>query len=65
MEVEECYLQCAKALIRSKLWEPHGRPDLHSLPCAAEMLSDQVRMPEFDIAKMQTMLDEAYQNRLY
>ena len=65
VEIEECYLQCAKALIRSKLWEPHARPPLQSLPCAAEMLSDQVQLPEFDAAKMQALLDGAYANNLY
>ena len=65
VEIEECYLQCAKALIRSKLWEQHDRPPLQSLPCAAEMLSDQVQLPEFDAAKMQTLLDGAYANNLY
>ena len=65
VEVEECYLQCAKALIRSKLWEPHVRPDLRSLPCAAGMLTDQVQMEEFDVDKMQTLLDGAYKNNLY
>ena len=65
VEVEECFLQCAKALIRSKLWEAHERPNLQSLPCAAEMLSDHVQMPTLDAAKLQTLLDEAYQNKLY
>jgi PPOX class probable FMN-dependent enzyme len=65
VEVEECYLQCAKALLRSKLWEPHERPSLESLPCAAAMLVDQARMPDFDVAKMQTLLDGAYKNNLY
>jgi uncharacterized protein len=65
VQVEECFLQCAKALIRSKLWEPHERPSLQKLPCAAEMLSDQVQMPEFDATRLQTLLDDAYQNRLY
>ncbi len=63
--VEECYLQCAKALLRSKLWEPHDRPDLQSLPCAADMLNDHVQMPEFDAAKIQALLDAAYKNNLY
>jgi PPOX class probable FMN-dependent enzyme len=63
--VEECFLQCAKALLRSKLWEPHERPDVQSLPCAAEMFKDQVQMPEFDVAKIQTLLDTAYKNNLY
>lgn len=65
VEVEECYLQCAKALIRSKLWEPHDRPNPQSLPSAAEMFADQVQMPEFDVAAMQTLLDGAYRDRLY
>ncbi len=65
VNVEECYLQCAKAIIRSKLWEPHERPDQQRLACAAEMFSDHVKLPEFDCAKLQTLLDDAYQNRLY
>lgn len=65
VEVEECYLQCAKALIRSMLWEPRPRPNLQQLACAAEMLVDQAQMPEFDVSKMQTLLDGAYKNNLY
>lgn len=65
VEVHECYLQCAKAIIRSKLWEPHVRPDLQSLPCAAEMLVDQTQLPEFDVPKMQSLLEGAYKNNLY
>ena len=63
--VEECFLQCAKALLRSKLWEPHERPNFQSLPCAAEMFADHVQMPEYDVAKMQAALDGAYKNNLY
>ena len=65
VEVEECFLQCAKALIRSRLWESHERPSLQSLPCAAEMFHDQVQMPEFDVPKLQALLDEAYRSKLY
>lgn len=65
VEVEECFLQCAKALIRSKLWEAHERPSLQSLPCAAEMFHDHAQMPEFDVPQLQTLLDEAYRSKLY
>lgn len=65
VEVEECFLQCAKALIRSKLWKPHEWPNLQSLPSAAEMFTDHVQMPEYDVAKMQAALDGAYKNNLY
>lgn len=63
--VEECFLQCAKALIRSHLWEPHEKLDATHVACAAEMLVDQAQMPEFDVAKMQALLDGAYKNNLY
>jgi uncharacterized protein len=62
---EQCFLQCAKAMHRSKLWERHERPDLKSLACAAEMLVDQAKLPEHDVASMQKLLDNAYTNGLY
>jgi uncharacterized protein len=65
VEVEECYLQCAKALLRSKLWKPEDWPNLQRLPSAAEMFADQVKMPEYDAAKMQVALEGAYKNNLY
>ena len=64
VEAEECYLQCAKAIMRSKLWETHERPDLSQLSSFAQMLVDQTQIPDLDTAKMQEMLDGAYQ-RLY
>jgi PPOX class probable FMN-dependent enzyme len=64
VEVEECYLQCAKAVMRSRLWERPARPDLTNLPSFAQMLVDQTQMKEYDVASMQTMLDGAYQ-KLY
>ena len=65
VEVQECYLQCAKALLRSKLWKPGEWPNLKSLPSAAEMFADHVQMPEYDAAKMQAALEGAYKNNLY
>ena len=65
VDVEECFLQCAKALLRSSLWKPSEWPSLQNLPCAAEMFTDQVQMPEFDVATMQLALDNAYKNNLY
>lgn len=63
--VEQCFLQCAKAMYRSKLWEPRERPDLTGLACAAQMLVDQAKLPEHDTASMQKLLDNAYTNGLY
>lgn len=38
--VDEAYLQCAKALMRSALWAPESRVDRSVLPTAGEMLID-------------------------
>ena len=38
--VEEAYLQCAKALMRSALWAPSSLVDRSVLPTAGEMLVD-------------------------
>ena len=65
IEVEECFLQCAKALLRSRLWESNERPSLQSLPSAAEMLAAQAKMPEIGTEKMQELLDTSYRDRLY
>jgi uncharacterized protein len=40
--VEEAFLHCAKALVRSGLWDPSRHIDRASLPSYAEMLLDHV-----------------------
>jgi len=39
--VEAAYLHCAKAFMRSRLWEPASRLDPSALPTIAEMIGDQ------------------------
>jgi uncharacterized protein len=41
VSVEAAYLHCAKAFMRSKLWEAAARTDPSALPSAGEMISDQ------------------------
>lgn len=43
--VEEAYLHCAKALMRSRLWDPASRRDRSVLPTMGEMLRDQAGGP--------------------
>jgi predicted pyridoxine 5'-phosphate oxidase superfamily flavin-nucleotide-binding protein len=40
--VEQAFLQCAKALVRSKLWDPDVRVERKSLPSMGRMLADHV-----------------------
>ena len=39
--VEAAYLHCAKAFLRSRLWEPEARVERTVLPTAGKMISDQ------------------------
>jgi len=41
VKVAEAYLHCAKALMRSALWDPASRVDRSVLPTMGEMLKDQ------------------------
>lgn len=47
VSVEAAYLHCAKAFMRSRLWEPGSALDRSALPSAGEMISDQtgIRVP--------------------
>jgi len=42
VEVEEAYLHCPKAFIRSSLWDPSTWSDPQKLPSFAQMLWDQI-----------------------
>jgi uncharacterized protein len=42
VEVEECFLHCAKAFKRSGLWERERWPDVAGLPSMARILWDQI-----------------------
>lgn len=65
VEVEECFLQCAKALIRSKLWEGIRGGRRSSLPCFAEMLLDQTKIEGQTVQALDQAIAESYKNRLY
>ncbi len=63
--VEECYLQCAKALKRSRLWQSEHWPDRAALPTLAQMLLDQARLPGLGIEDLTRSIEESYTQRLY
>lgn len=51
VEVREAYLHCAKALMRSKLWDPAAKQERSVLPSMGQMLKDQIGLegePESD-----------------
>jgi predicted pyridoxine 5'-phosphate oxidase superfamily flavin-nucleotide-binding protein len=42
VEVEEAFLHCGKALVRSRLWDPAGQVERKRLPSLARMIADQI-----------------------
>lgn len=65
VEVEECYIQCGKALKRSGLWNPVSWADSSTLPSGAEILAAHSKLPGASEADIKERLEEGYKNRLY
>ncbi|MDI7743590.1 pyridoxamine 5'-phosphate oxidase family protein [Lysinibacillus fusiformis] len=65
VEVEECFIHCAKAFKRSGLWDPETWPDKEELPSAAKILLEHTKMPDSSVESIQKRLEDGYQNRLY
>ena len=66
LTVESVYLHCAKAFMRSKLWDASRHTDRAQLPSMAEMMRDQIRaFKGEDIeAETQAQMLERYQQSL-
>jgi PPOX class probable FMN-dependent enzyme len=64
VEVEEVYLHCAKAFIRSALWQPDRWPATTDLASAAQMFWDAAR-PACTVEELARHIDEGYAKRLY
>ena len=64
VEVEQAFLHCAKALIRSHLWDDDYRLDRSSFPSLGRMLADQSR-DGADAAATEANIEQAYRERLY
>jgi PPOX class probable FMN-dependent enzyme len=60
--VAEAYIHCAKALIRSRLWQPDSWPAPTELPSAAEILSDHIGLG--DVAASAAALADSYANHI-
>jgi len=61
--VEEAFLHCAKAFIRSKLWDPAARIDRKQLPSLGKMIADQVAGLDPDLCE--AAVQHSNRNELY
>ncbi|MGP4040150.1 pyridoxamine 5'-phosphate oxidase family protein [Gracilibacillus sp. D59] len=65
VEVEECFIHCAKAFKRSGLWDPDSWTDKNLLPTAAKMIFEHANLPNTSVESIQGRLDKSYSQRLY
>lgn len=65
IEVEECFIHCAKAFKRSGVWDPSSWLEEKSLPSAAKILFEHARLPDSCTESIEERLKESYTKRLY
>ena len=63
--VEEVYMHCAKAFIRSRLWKPDAIQDRRTFPSLGQIIADQVKQAELDVAETDRSIDQGYRENLY
>lgn len=65
VSVEEAYLHCAKAIIRSKLWQDDYRVQRQAFPTMGRMIADQIKSMAIDPDEADARLADSYTKRLY
>ncbi|MCC7369720.1 MAG: pyridoxamine 5'-phosphate oxidase family protein [Chloroflexi bacterium] len=65
VEVEECFLHCGKAFLRSQLWEPAAWPDLATVPTGGALLSGTRRGVGMTAEQIEQGLKDAYTVTMY
>jgi len=61
--VEEAFLHCGRALIRSRIWDPEVKIDRSEYPTYGEVLADQIAGA--DAKEIDESEEEANKERLY
>ncbi|MGO1059212.1 pyridoxamine 5'-phosphate oxidase family protein [Planococcus sp. FY231025] len=65
VDVEECFIHCAKAFRRSELWNPETWMDQEELPKGAKILAAHAKLPNVDEATVGKLLEKSYREKLY
>ena len=61
--VEEAFLHCGRALIRSRIWDPEAQIERSDFPTYGQVLADQIKGA--DAREIDASEDEANRERLY
>ena len=65
IHVEEAYLHCTKALVRSDLWNPEKHLDRSALPSAGAMYRDQMELEDIPAKMIDDALEQNEKDDLY
>jgi PPOX class probable FMN-dependent enzyme len=65
VEAQEVFLHCGRALVRSHVWETATWPDAATLPSAAQIFADHMRLPEVTCELAKEVLEDHYTTHLY
>jgi uncharacterized protein len=65
IEVQECFIHCAKAMKRSGLWEPETWSKEETLPNAAKILLAHSKLPNKTEKELNEALQKNYSTKLY
>jgi PPOX class probable FMN-dependent enzyme len=65
VEVEECFIHCAKAFKRAHLWDPAFWPGKDVLPRASVILAEHAKKLKLTEEQVSIALQNSYENRLY
>ncbi len=65
VRVEEAFYHCGKAVVRSRLWEPHKALPIDGLPTYAEAVFDQAKLTDRSLSELEEAFRSNEKNRLY
>ncbi|SEO98075.1 hypothetical protein SAMN02990966_03528 [Rhodospirillales bacterium URHD0017] len=65
ISVRQAYLHCAKALLRSRLWQPDYAQPKGTFPSISRMVGDQIGLSEQDKKTAEARTERAYKDGLW
>jgi uncharacterized protein len=65
VEIEQCFLHCPKAFIRSRLWHHEAWPAADTLPSMACVLFDQIKPADATLQDYERSIEEGNTKGLY
>lgn len=65
VEIEQCFLHCPKAFIRSRLWSSQDWPAADALPSMACVLFDQIKPADATLQDYERSIEEGNTKGLY